>query len=650
MKKDSFISLIKRKEFVFQNFYFYYIFILIVFLLIFIYSAFLFQYRNVARDFKFKRKDIFTLQESYIEYGANLLITYMDNFYDIYPNLDNEAFNKRALRDFKYKTKDYKNKFIFFKKDGSIVYKSNDDIKLNKYDLRYILASKKKNIEYKNYSLYLVKDATLYRWNLVILSDPDFLNREFKYVTAILKQHNKSKINIAIIVVLICIIFIILSTILLRNLMKKYFEKYEQMIEDRSFSEQKINVKNLLTYEELRQHIKIEQSSLFSLLVVGIDMANRKNKFSQYTMLKVLKETINRISEFRKNIFFARAIKSDIIYIYLKSSDLNEITKFVNDVQNVFLRPFDVKDGEDYIKASIIVALSNIHGTSLSSLIFSAENELKNIKSVQNSTYKFITKGSELENLRVESDYISNKIKYGFENNEFDLIFHKINYKENEKNYFEVFLNWNSPDLSITDRKDIQNLIDRSGLNSYVLEHFCKLLFSYYSSNDYDFNLIINISPIELLYMDLPTLFTEYLQEYNIDSSKLILDVDSTIFSLSQSDAIDNINRLSSLFRVSLDNYLEISNLFFRYLADINIDAVKFSKDIVSRTELKDGINKLIEFFALYNINVGVKNIDTDYDYEVIKDINFNILEGNYFQKVLTQSELEKYLQEIDKK
>ncbi len=205
----------------------------------------------------------------------------------------------------------------------------------------------------------------------------------------------------------------------------------------------------------------------------------------------------------------------------------------------------------------------------------------------------------------------------------------------------EALARWNHETLGMVPPSVFIPVVDRSTLYSVfgnqiirmVLNDYPKLCAKYSD----DIMVSINVSPQHLLSPDFISLI----------SDKSILErikPESIIFEITEETLIDNIEYTLTIikdikqlgYRISLDDFGSgYSSL--AYLSRLLFDELKIDKSFIDQVVTDEKIAKLIEIIAelkdVYGFTVVAEGVETQAQYDILKQIGHFIIQGYYFSK-----------------
>ena len=150
----------------------------------------------------------------------------------------------------------------------------------------------------------------------------------------------------------------------------------------------------------------------------------------------------------------------------------------------------------------------------------------------------------------------------------------------------------------------------------------------------------VNLSPVQFMSRDIPSTFSEILQEYGVDESMIHLEIteQSMIdFSLLR-DQITGLHKNG--FEFSLDDYgsgySNLSRVRQYPFTNIKIDMEVVHNYCQDRDPL---LPALVQGFKEMNLSITAEGIETREMAEILKGIGCDYLQGYYFSRPVPMSE-----------
>ncbi len=172
-----------------------------------------------------------------------------------------------------------------------------------------------------------------------------------------------------------------------------------------------------------------------------------------------------------------------------------------------------------------------------------------------------------------------------------------------------------------------------SGNLSYVTKSLIVQSFKKFSTNEYEFSINITGEDLQLEYLE--DFLVKYAKKYNINPSRVVLEMLEDITTLTKGTYLDQLNKLRKHgFKIAIDDFgAENSN--FSRLLEIKPDYLKidgaFIKNIVNDTNSKIIVEAIVFICKKSNIKVIAEFIHNQETQEMIESLGIDYSQGFYF-------------------
>ena len=197
---------------------------------------------------------------------------------------------------------------------------------------------------------------------------------------------------------------------------------------------------------------------------------------------------------------------------------------------------------------------------------------------------------------------------------------------------------------------DFIGILEKTGLihvlDSYVWEESAKILSGWKGTELEDLFISVNVSPHDINYIDIEEKLEELTERYGIRHDRINPEFTETALIDDTERYIELITSLREKgFTVEIDDFgTGYSSL--NMLRDIAADVLKIDRHFLKATE-NTGRNRVIlrsimDMSRKLGMSVIVEGVETEEQYEVLLDMNCNMLQGYLFSKPVPQEEFER--------
>lgn len=195
------------------------------------------------------------------------------------------------------------------------------------------------------------------------------------------------------------------------------------------------------------------------------------------------------------------------------------------------------------------------------------------------------------------------------------------------------------------------NIAEGTGLIREVGEWVLKRVLKDIKNNkdrfDENWNISINLSPLELYDRKKAEKIADIFNEYELDHDVIEFEITENAFLDDKSSSLFIINNLKEMkFSIALDDF-GIGYSSLSYLTRLPIDTLKIDKsfvDNISQEKNKILIKSIIELAHNLNLKVIAEGVERKEQLDILKQFNCDTIQGYYYYKPLPLSEIMKII------
>ncbi len=215
----------------------------------------------------------------------------------------------------------------------------------------------------------------------------------------------------------------------------------------------------------------------------------------------------------------------------------------------------------------------------------------------------------------------------------------------------EALIRWQHPTLGLLSPDVFMHMAEESNLivpmGAIVLERACQQL-EQWQRHDHSkhLHIAVNLSAKEIWRAHFVEDFIKVVQQYQIDHSKLIVEVTESVLIRDINDATDKLNKLRKFgVSIALDDFgTGYSSL--SYLRSLPIDEIKidrsFVQDMVTDEHAHLVVKSIIDLANNFNLTVVAEGVETQEHFNLLKSYQVDSYQGYYFSKPISATELER--------
>lgn len=349
-----------------------------------------------------------------------------------------------------------------------------------------------------------------------------------------------------------------------------------------------------------------------------------------------------------KNDFVAR-LGGDEFLIILENKTKLETAETAKKIINQFSYPIVVKQDEFFVTPSIGISMFPSDGKDQESLIKNADTAMYVAKDHGKNNFQFYSASIAEKGARKME--LEMALRKAILNKELELYYQpQINIHTGSIFGVEALLRWKHPVYGYLSPDEFIPIAEESNLILTIGEWVITEAFAqkkkWEREGKKDLKLAINISARQFQYIDFISFLQKEIVRLEIDPKKIELEITESIMQNIELAQIELANIKKLGFQISIDDFGKgYSSL--SYLKSLPIDTIKIDKtfiDDISHPIHKGSLAKvIIDMGHNMNFLVIAEGVETKKQIDFLINHQCDIVQGYYFSKPLTSSELEKF-------
>jgi diguanylate cyclase (GGDEF)-like protein/PAS domain S-box-containing protein len=349
-----------------------------------------------------------------------------------------------------------------------------------------------------------------------------------------------------------------------------------------------------------------------------------------------------------KNDFVAR-LGGDEFLIILENKTKLETAETAQKIINQFSYPIVVKQDEFFVTPSIGISMFPSDGKDQESLIKNADTAMYVAKDHGKNNFQFYSASIAEKGARKME--LEMALRKAILNKELELYYQpQINIHTGSIFGVEALLRWKHPVYGYLSPDEFIPIAEESNLILTIGEWVITEAFAqkkkWEREGKKDLKLAINISARQFQYIDFISFLQKEIVRLEIDPKKIELEITESIMQNIELAQIELANIKKLGFQISIDDFGKgYSSL--SYLKSLPIDTIKIDKtfiDDISHPIHKGSLAKvIIDMGHNMNFLVIAEGVETKKQIDFLINHQCDIVQGYYFSKPLTSSELEKF-------
>lgn len=340
----------------------------------------------------------------------------------------------------------------------------------------------------------------------------------------------------------------------------------------------------------------------------------------------------------------------EFIIIYNRYKDNEELKEFYkNVILKEFKEPILLNNNQKIkIKFSGGVAVYPRDGRNFNELIDKSDFTMYSSKKASEED-QLLFFNDDIYNKIIKIENIKNELKNAVHNNEFILYYQPIVNRRREIKKVEVLIRWKndklgfvSPNNFILYAEENREIIN---IGYWAIEEVCKN-FNKLINNSKIEQVSINVSPIQLMEINFVDRVIEITKKYNVDLCNLCFEITESVVLDENIIVYDNIYLLYKAgAKIALDDF-GTGYASFSYLKKFKLDILKIDKIFIDNCSEIDYkiVNNVKNIAHLLNMKTVVEGVETEKQFNILKEIGCDYFQGYYFAKPMELDELVKFI------
>lgn len=408
---------------------------------------------------------------------------------------------------------------------------------------------------------------------------------------------------------------------------------------------------------KLIDDIKDKEDEYFVIMFLDLDNFKLVNDTYGHkkgdTLLKHYASYIKNV--IRENDLIAR-IGGDEFLILISNLSItnneNVVQILSNKIQNVFKAPFIIEDKENFITASIGIAQYPMDGKDAETLIMNADIAMYEAKNSGKNNVKICTQ--EIKNKMISKTILRNSLYKALSKKEISLCYQpQVNISQNKITGFEALLRWQLNNKEFISPNKFIPLAEETGLivsiGYWVIATACVTLKKWHDRGYEYLNMAINLSVNQLNESNFVDIVKSIIKAHRINPSLLEFEVTERIMFKGNEVAERNLEELKKLgVKISIDDFgMEYSS--FMNIKKLPIDKIKIAMEFIQELNINERdnviVNSIIKLSHNLNLSVIAEGVETREQLEYLRYLECDTVQGYYFYKPLTDTEIESILE-----
>ncbi|MDO9233894.1 MAG: EAL domain-containing protein [Methylotenera sp.] len=338
----------------------------------------------------------------------------------------------------------------------------------------------------------------------------------------------------------------------------------------------------------------------------------------------------------------------EFVILITNIDNVNDISLSMQRILTSVAEPCMINELDYLVTCSVGISIYPDDGVEPNALLKNADSAMYKAKKAGRNNYQIYTKA--LNKALTERVMMEYKLRLAIEHDEFLLYYQpKVDFATGLISGAEALIRWQPPGEELIEPMRFIQIAEETGLiekiGEWVLTTACKKAKELKEKTGRPFPIAVNVSPRQFRQPNLAETIKQILEATELDSDCLELEItESTLID----DAAKFIETLHSLKKIGVKLAIDDFGTGYSslaYLKDFPIDRLKIDKAFVSSLEKDPANMAILKAIIVLGQSLGMKviaeGVETGYQYDYLKSIGCDELQGYYFSKPLPEIGLE---------
>jgi len=385
----------------------------------------------------------------------------------------------------------------------------------------------------------------------------------------------------------------------------------------------------------LEEHLQTAPDKI-SLVILDIDAFDTITSefgkaFSDQIIIQIHKTLENFTTDHVKLFHLFTDRFAFVLENYNNDQDINLAISIKSLFENLHLNHYDI---DISITFSMGIARDNSE-----KIIIQANSALTDVKLEGKNGYKLFDNGAEYEKQQKNNIYWAKRIK-------------EIILEDNLIVYYQPIIN--NTTLQIEKYECLVRAIDNNKIvpphfflevaqNRGYLKNITKIIIdkSFRTFEDTDVDFSINLTQDDLKDGDIVKFFKYKIKQYNIDPSRVFLEILESVTSLQSKESEQIFKEFKKIgFNISIDDFGTETSNFSRILS-LDADVIKIDGSFIKNLDTDENSVKIVETIVSFAQKINAKTIaefvHNEEIFNIVKELGVDYSQGYYFSAPLPQ-------------
>ncbi len=321
-------------------------------------------------------------------------------------------------------------------------------------------------------------------------------------------------------------------------------------------------------------------------------------------------------------------------------TQINQTTEvhIAGEILDVFIHPFQLRDREVFVTASMGISLYPHDGDDAVTLLKHAGIAMQQAKEQGKNAYRFYA--TDMNARTIERLNLETALRRALERHEFLLYYQpKVDLDSGQIAGLEALIRWQHPELGLVSPAEFVPLLEETGLivpvGEWVLQSACQQTQTWKQAGIFLPSIAINLSARQFGSSRLLAVIDELCNEVRLDPGVLELEITESVLMKEGDASMKTLQALNAMgIRLAIDDFgTGYSSL--GYLKRFPIDTLKidraFIKDLATDAQDAAIVSAVITLARGLGVNVVAEGVETYEQLQFLRSQQCNAVQGNIF-------------------
>lgn len=376
---------------------------------------------------------------------------------------------------------------------------------------------------------------------------------------------------------------------------------------------------------------------------------------------ELLIETANRLQSLIRETDTAVRLGGDEFIVLVSAQDginsdlIEQSNMIAGKIIKAINSPFLANGHKLFISTSIGVTLYTGIDETVETILKRADTAMYQAKEAGRNTFRFYQQS--MQDAADSRLGIERNLRAAIVNNELSIHYQPQLSNDNKIIGAEALLRWQNTELGSISPAEFIPIAEETGLiipiGEWTLNEVCRQINAWSKENINLPHIAINISAKQFHQADFVSMIVHTVSEYNINPSKILLEITESVFIGNIEEVIDKMHALKKQgFRFSMDDfgtgYSSLTSLKRLPFDQLKIDQ-SFVRELVDQPTDAAIVKAIVAMASSMGLDLIAEGVETNLHLVFLKGFGCHNYQGYYFSKPLVAEKLAEYVIQYEK-